>query len=129
MPDAAQPLQQITWIYTYDLPGTAAFYRDVISLDEVLDQGNCRVFRTAARSFIGVCHRPDRHVEPKGVIITLVTDDVDGWYRRLTQLGADLEAEPRYSETARAYAFFCRDPEGYRIEFQHFRDPRWRFPS
>jgi predicted enzyme related to lactoylglutathione lyase len=117
--------QQITWIYTYDLAATARFYADTLGLDMVLDQGNCRVFQATAVSFIGLCQRPDRDVEPKGVVISLLTPDVDGWHARLTEAGADVVAAPKFSETSKAYAFFCRDPEGYRIEFQWFRDPRW----
>lgn len=122
-------MQQITWVYTYDLPSTAKFYAETLALEQVLDQGMCRVFRASATSFIGVCQRPDRDVEPKGVILTLITPDVDGWYARLKAAGADLVTEPSYSERAQAYAFFCRDPEGYRIEFQFFHDPRWVFPE
>ncbi|MEJ1156664.1 VOC family protein [Prosthecomicrobium sp. N25] len=121
--------QQITWIYTYDLPSTARFYAEGLGLEQVLDQGMCRVFRATPHSFIGVCQRPDRHVEPKGVILTLLTKDVDGWRRRMGDYGAHIETEPSYSERAQAYAFFCRDPEGYRIEFQEFRDPRWIWPD
>lgn len=128
MIETSVPLQQITWVYTYDLDKTAVFYRDALGLLQVLDQGMCRVFRTTDRSFIGICQRPDRHVEPKGVIISLITSDVDSWYKRLREYGADIETEPKYSERAKAYAFFCRDPEGYRIEIQSFHDPRWRYP-
>jgi predicted enzyme related to lactoylglutathione lyase len=131
MPEARTPpaAQQITWIYTYDLPKTALFYTETLGLEQVLDQGICRVFKVTPSSFIGVCQRPDRHVEPKGVILTLLTPDVDGWYAKLKAAGADLMTEPGFSENAKAYAFFCRDPEGYRIEFQWFQDPRWQLPE
>lgn len=126
---ALPTVQQITWIYTLQLAETARFYAETLALEQVLDQGFCRVFRTSATSFIGLCQRPDRHVEPKGVIMSLITPDVDGWHARLKELGADIENPPRYSESAKAYAFFCRDPNGYRIEFQWFHDPRWVVPG
>lgn len=122
-------VQQITWVYTYDLDKTARFYTEALGLAQVLDQTICRVFKVSPTSFIGVCQRPDRHVEPKGVILTLLTPDVDGWYARLEAAGADLVSAPSFSENAKAYAFFCRDPEGYRIEFQWFADPRWELPE
>ena len=56
--------QQITWVYTYDLAATARFYTDTLGLPMVLDQGNCRVFQATRASFIGLCQRPDRDVEP-----------------------------------------------------------------
>ena len=127
--EPAPAVQQITWVYTYDLASTATFYAETLALEQVLDQGMCRVFRVGQTSFIGVCQRPDRDVEPKGVILTLLTPDVDGWYARLKAAGEDIVSEPSYSERSQAYAFFCRDPEGYRVEFQHFHDPRWVFPE
>jgi predicted enzyme related to lactoylglutathione lyase len=122
-------VQQITWVYTYDLDRTARFYGELLALPMVLDQGSCRVFRTSATSFIGVCQRPDRDVEPRGVILTLLTPDIAGWHARLTAAGADVVGPPAYSERYRAHAFVCRDPEGYRIELQWFSDPRWELPE
>lgn len=121
--------QQITWVYTYKLSDTAKFYKDLIGLEQVLDQGFCRVFRATKSSFIGVCQRPDRHVEPKGVILTLITKDVDAWHRRMVENGVRIHVEPKYSESSQSYVCVCLDPEGYRIEFQEFRDPRWRWPE
>lgn len=118
--------QQVTWVYTDDLAGTARFYSETLALQQVLDQGACRIFRTGDSSFLGVCQvRPGREVEPRGVVITLVTDDVDGWYARLDGLGVPVDAPPRRSEAFNVYAFFARDPNGYRIEFQRFLDPAW----
>ena len=128
MPPAPPIVQQITWVYTYDLAATARFYGEVMGLPMVLEQGTCRVFETTATSFVGVCQRPDRDVEPKGVILTVLTPDVDLWHARLVEAGADVVGPPRYSEAYKARAFVCRDPEGYRIEFQWFDDPRWVLP-
>ena len=77
--DATRPAidQMVTWVYTQDLPGTATFYAETLGLEMVLDQGSCRIYRTAAEAFLGVCHaRPGRHVEPRGVVLTLVSDEV-----------------------------------------------------
>jgi catechol 2,3-dioxygenase-like lactoylglutathione lyase family enzyme len=117
---------QITWVYTADLPGTARFYAETLGLPMVLDQGQCRVFRTSKTSFIGVCHaRPGRFVEPKGVVLTIETPDVDGWHARLKAAGATIEAPPAISEVYKIHAFFARDPNGYLLEFQRFLDPHW----
>jgi predicted enzyme related to lactoylglutathione lyase len=72
---------------------------------------------------------PDRHVEPKGVMLTLLTKNVDDWHRRLVALGAPVVGEPRYTESSKSYSFVCLDPEGYRIEFQEFRDALWQWPE
>lgn len=118
-------VQQVIFVYTRDLAGTAGWYADVLGLPQVLDQGACRIFRATPTGFIGVCSRPNRVVEPRGVILTLVSDDVDGWHARLVARGAAVEAPPRLSSEFGVYAFLVRDPNGYVIEIQEFRDPRW----
>lgn len=118
--------QSVTWIYTDDLDGTCRFYGTTLGLHQVLDQGGCRIFRQSASSFLGVCRvRPGRHSEPKGVVITFVTPDVDGWHRHLIAQGVTPDGVPTYSEAFNVYCFFARDPNGYLLEFQTFRDPAW----
>lgn len=103
------------------------FYAARLGLTQVFDQGLCRLYRWSPTGFLGVCQvRPGRHVEPKGVVITLVTPDVDGWYRHVLDRGIDVEGPPQLSAQFNVYSFFVRDPNGYKLEFQTFRDPRWR---
>ncbi|MDP6343506.1 MAG: VOC family protein [Alphaproteobacteria bacterium] len=129
MTDRPTIAQQITWVYTADLDGTAAYYRDVLGLEQVLDQGACRIFATSADAFIGVCTaRPGRWVEPKGVVLTMVAPDpggVDAWYDWLGARGGATEGPPERHEDFNVYCFFARDPNGYLLEFQSFLDPAW----
>ncbi|MBL8699767.1 MAG: VOC family protein [Alphaproteobacteria bacterium] len=119
--------QNVTWVYTDDLEGTCRFYAGTLGLVQVLDQGGCRIFKASASAFLGVCKvRPGRHVEPKGVVITFVTSDVDGWHRHLLARGVTPEAPPERSEKFNVYCFFAKDPNGYLLEFQTFLDPGWR---
>lgn len=122
-------LGSVTFLYTRDLPGTARFYAETLGLPLALDQGPCRIFRTGPSSFVGVCDKADRAVQPAGVVFTMITPDVDGWWERLRQAGVPLDGPPRYSPTFRVYAFFAFDPNGYRIEFQQFRDSAWPGPG
>ena len=121
------PIEQfVTWVYTEDLPGTATFYAEVLGLELVLDQGACRIFRAAPDAFLGVCRaRPGRYVEPKGVVLTLVSQSVDAWYAYLCAREVALEGPPEHSEQFNVYCFFARDPNGYLIEFQRFLNPDW----
>lgn len=121
--------QQVVFIYTWDLETSAAFYGQTLGLELVLDQGACRIFRVAGDAFIGVCARDIRHKEPNGVVLTIVTPDVDGWYEYLTAKGVRFEAPPSYSEAFRVYGAFFRDPNGYLVEVQSFRDPAWPRPG
>lgn len=126
----ARPIDQnVTFIYTETLEETASWYAEVLGLEMVLDQGQCRIFQASPSGYLGICFaRPGRFVEPKGVVYTFVTPDVDGWHAHLTERGADVVDTPHLSEKFNVYAFFCRDPNGYILEFQSFRDPRWPKP-
>ena len=118
--------QQVTWVYTEDLDASAPFYATTLGLQLVLDQGACRIYRTSASSFVGLCRtRPGREVEPRGVVLTLVTPDVDAWYAHLLAAGVQIESAPLHSGQFNVYSFFALDPNGYRIEFQQFLDPAW----
>ena len=118
--------QQVTWVYTQDLDTTTPFYEQILGLPLILDQGTCRIYRSSATSFLGVCRtRPGREVEPRGLVLTLVTPDVDLWYARLRAAGVQVLAAPQHSAQFNVYSFFALDPNGYRIEFQRFLDPAW----
>ena len=113
---------QISWVYTQDLDSTAEFYRWTLGLECSRDEGDARLFKTAAGAFIGVCKAfADRVVEPEGGMISMVTDDVDAWYRRLIDNGLVIESPPRRLEQFGIYSFFIKDPNGYVIEFQQFQ--------
>jgi predicted enzyme related to lactoylglutathione lyase len=112
---------QIIWVYTADLDSTAYFYAEVIGLKCSRDEGNARIFDTGSNASIGVCQAfADRAVEPKGSMISIITDDVDAWYLRLKEIGLTIDQPPHHLEQFGIYTFFIRDPNGYVIEFQQF---------
>lgn len=114
----------ITFCATHDLETTTRFYEDVLGLTLVLDQGKCRIYGVAGRSYIGFCER-ETELSTEGIILTLVTGDVDGWYEHLSKQGVEIEQKPRHNPDYKIYHFFVRDPNGYRLEIQRFEDPRW----
>lgn len=115
--------QQITFLHTCDLAATARFYEDVLGLTLVLDQGDCRIYRTGPDSYIGFCQRKTVPEEPVGVILTLVTAEVDAWYRCLSEQGVSFEEPPTLNPKYDIYHCFLRDPNGYLVEIQRFNDP------
>jgi len=115
---------QITFIYTKDIEAASAFYGGLLELPLVLDQGGCRIYRVAQGGFIGVCGRGEA-MEPRGVVLTLVTDDVDEWFHRLSAAGVEVEKKPAYNPDYNIYHCFLLDPAGYRIEIQRFEDSVW----
>jgi len=111
---------QITFLYVDDLARSADFYGDVLQLELARDQGACLIYRVTDDALIGVCDHRDS--DPGGVIITLVSDDVDGWADRVRAAGYDIE-DPTANERFGLYHFFVHDPDGHLIEVQRFDDP------
>ncbi|HHY55818.1 MAG TPA: VOC family protein [Chloroflexi bacterium] len=115
--------QCVTFLYTADLGETARFYEMVLGLPLVLDQGQCRIYRVSADGFLGFCARSG--AQPSGVIVTLVTPDVDAWCDRLRAQGVVFEKAPAFNPEYNIYHCFLRDPNGYLLEIQRFCDPAW----
>lgn len=118
--------QQVTFLTVSDLEQSTEFYQDTLGLELVLDQGPCKIFRVSSDGFIGICE-PNQHrnVSTDGVIITLVSDDVDGWYNRLKAKGVPFTKPPAENPTFNIYHCFLRDPDGHLLEIQRFNDPAW----
>lgn len=60
-----------------------------------------------------------------GVILTLVSNDVDGWHDFLVEQNVAIEKPPTHNEAFHIYQLFVRDPNGYLIEIQTFLDEAW----
>ena len=117
--------RSIVFTYTNDLAAASRFFREVLELDFVVDQGPCHIFRLTAESFIGVCDLPDRPSQQAGVTITIVSDDVAGWHEFLTARGVEYVNPPGHSDRFRVFSSLFMSPHGYRIEIQRFDDPDW----
>lgn len=111
---------QITFLHVADLDRSAEFYSGALGLPMVRDQGACRIYRVTDSAYLGVCsHRP---AEPGGIIVTLITDDVDGWASLLRARGLDVDG-PTHNERFAIRHCFVRDPDGHLVEIQRFDDP------
>lgn len=117
---------QITFLSTDNLAETAEFYERLLGMPLVLDQGKCRIYQVREGAFLGFCDRQSPPPEDQGVIFTLVSDQVDEWFRHLTAHAVLIEKEPIYNPEYDIYHCFLRDPNGYLIEIQRFNDPHWK---
>ena len=115
----------IVFLRTLNLAKTAEFYENTLGLALALDQGKCRIYQVADKAFLGFCKNDDI-IQRDGVIVTLVTQDVDEWYQQLRSQGVEFEKEPAYNPEYKIYHCFLRDPNGYLVEIQRFEDPRWK---
>lgn len=114
----------IVFLATSDLTRTAQFYEETLGLPLALDQGKCRIYRVAREAYIGFCEQEDPP-SVEGVIITVVTQQVDEYCDLLRTRGVVFEKEPTTNPDYKIYHCFLRDPNGYLVEIQRFDDPRW----
>ena len=122
--------QHVTFLYASDLAASAKFYSEKLGLELVLDQGPCQIFKIAGEAFLGVCQCSETHpASPDGVIVTFVTQDVDGWYERLQADGVQTDGPPKLNPRYNIYHLFLKDPDGYTLEIQTFKDPAWPAPK
>ena len=111
----------ITWVYTEDLEETARFYEETLGFECSRREETARIFDIACGACIGVCKVfANRVVEPRGGMISIVTDDVDAWYQKLKSTSMTLATPPERLEQFGIYTFFVTDPNGYVLEFQQF---------
>ena len=120
--------QQVTFLFTNDLAATVDFYERIMGLSLVLDQGSCRIYHVAGDAFWGFCARAAPE-DPQGIMLTLVTADVDGWHDHLRAHDVPIEKPPTLNREYNIYQCFVRDPNGYLIEIQRFLDPAWPAPQ
>ena len=110
----------IVFLGTDNLENTHSFYHDTLGLPLYKDQGLCRIYDVPGGGKIGFCEHMDISKSGKSPIITLLIDDVDGVYKRLSEKGVKIEKEPGVNPKFNIYHFFAKDPNGYYVEIQKF---------
>src|SRR6478736_1306 len=77
---------QVTFLYYENLPRAAEFYKRTLGLRQTLDRKWVKIFQLSPTSSLGLVdatsgsHRP---AADKPVMISIVVQDVDVWYRFL----------------------------------------------
>lgn len=97
---------------------TVDFYRRVLCLPVSIEKDWFVEFRLTETSFVSVANADRASVDTsagQGVTLALQVDDVDAMHARLVRAGVEAEAVKNHPWGA--LSFFCRDPEGYRLEF------------
>jgi len=117
----------ITFFYHKDIDFAVQFYGEIMGFQLVSDQGWAKIFRIAGNSYVGVVtgeggfHQPQ---DKNAVLLTVVVDNVQGWYKRLRETQATFLTELQDKPDIQVRCFFLQDPAGYAIEIQQFLDPR-----
>jgi catechol 2,3-dioxygenase-like lactoylglutathione lyase family enzyme len=116
----------ITFLYYRDLTRAETYYRDVLGLPLVIDQGFAKIFRLADGAHVGLVDEArgmNNWQEAKCVQLCLRVPDVEAWYAWAEKAGLDELSQLFVNDTIGIRAFVFRDPEGYQIEVQSATRP------
>ena len=117
---------QITFLYYKDLAPAQHFYENIMGFQLAEDQGWAKIYRVSDNAFVGLVDeaRGSLNVkEDSAVMLTLVSDDVRGWYDYLKGKDVEFIREFGTSDEIQIEYFFIRDPGGYTIEIEKFLKP------
>jgi catechol 2,3-dioxygenase-like lactoylglutathione lyase family enzyme len=102
------------------------FYEEIMGFALAEDQGWAKIYRVSGNAFVGLVDEKRGSLkvqENSAVMLTLVSDDVRGWYDYLQGKGVKFVREFGVSEEIQIEYFFIRDPGGYIIEIEKFLKP------
>lgn len=105
---------------TDDLETTVKFYRDVMGFEIARDQKTCMVFKMCEGGYLGFCQHMEKVQNPQSVMISVLTDDVDGVSAHLEKHGYEAWKKPNVYEKFNIYQAFHTDPNGYTLEIMKF---------
>lgn len=106
-----------TILYCERWTETVDFYRRVLGLPVTTEKDWFVELRVTDTAFVSVANAERATIDTSrggGVTIALQVDDVESWHARLARAGAGPGPVKRHPWGA--LGFFCRDPEGYRLE-------------
>jgi catechol 2,3-dioxygenase-like lactoylglutathione lyase family enzyme len=115
----------LVFFYYPDLEEAEKFYGSLLGFEKVLDYGFAKIFRLSPSTFIGLVdetkgmHDPS---EPKSVTLSFVTNEVDRWFRYLTDQGVQIHRPLSDSSRIPIKGFVALDPAGYYLEFETFME-------
>jgi predicted enzyme related to lactoylglutathione lyase len=116
----------LTFFYYEDLAKAAEFYEKIMGFQLIQDQKWAKLFKVRDNAYMGCVdgnrgyHKPD---PTKPVMLTVIVDDPDAWYKHFKENGVETLNEPHDDKELNLRIFLLHDPEGYVIEIQKFNEP------
>jgi len=121
-----EPYASITFLTYEDMDAGDHFYRVVLGLPLIEDQGWAKVYRIHGAANVGIVEARCGPVEEPlgtGTLLSIIVEDVDAWYKQLKdEPSIEILGPPAMVFDIPVYSFFLKDPAGYRIEIQAFTD-------
>jgi predicted enzyme related to lactoylglutathione lyase len=115
----------LTFFYYKDHEKAAEFYEKIMGFQLIQDQKWAKIFKVNDNAYMGCVDGNigyHKSSEAKPVMLTIIVDDPDEWYRHFKENGVETINEPRDDKELNLRIFLLKDPEGYVIEIQKFYD-------
>ena len=120
------PYAGITFLTYANLEAGDHFYRSILGLPLIEDQGWAKVYRIHGSAHVGIVEARRGPIETpvgSGTLLSIVVEDVDAWYEHLkNEASIEIIAPPSRVADIPVTSFFLKDPGGYTIEIQAFTD-------
>lgn len=113
----------ITFLYYNDFDKAKMFYRDILKLELVMDQGFALVYKINDHSFIGCVKKQEGSIDATnkgGALISLTVDNVDKVYKEFLEYKLPYISGCKVIDKIPLKSFFFKDFEGYDFEIQEF---------
>ena len=121
-----EPYASITFLTYEDMDAGDHFYRVVLGLPLIEDQGWAKVYRIHGAANVGIVEARCGPVEEPlgtGTLLSIIVEDVDAWYKQLKdEPSIEILGQPAMVSNIPVYSFFLKDPAGYCVEIQAFAD-------
>jgi hypothetical protein len=117
-PDIAE---SYVMLYYKTLEAPRNFYANILGLEASYEDDWVSLYRITETSFVGLVKEGEagyhKVQESNAVMLSLVVDDVDAWYKKITAYpDVALLKEIYNNENAPIRAFLVEDPGGYSLE-------------
>lgn len=110
--------------YYADVEAAWEFYTRVLGFETVADYGFAKILHVAPTSYLTLVDEArgmHDSSEPKSVTLAVVTEEVEGWWEYLSEVGVEIRSPLGEVGTGRPHdGFVAVDPEGYLLEFERF---------
>lgn len=112
--------EQVIFLYYSDIEEGARFYESILGFEPTFELYWVKIFKTNQGASVGLVDEKKGSLKSSGdkpVMLSWVTDDVDGWHEYLKEKGVKILSTPSNNEEAGIRGFLFQDPGGYTLEF------------
>lgn len=113
---------QITFLYYQDLTYGALFMKDVLGLEQVMDQGFAQVYKVSEKAFLGIVKKDNRLDIKEDTLISLTSKNLINDYNHIKQKEVFHLTDIKDFPQIPLQSFFFEDKEGHHFEIQEFKN-------